>query len=74
MPYADLREYLEVLDGKNLIKRINHPVDKDWEIAAVARVAFQHIRSSERPALMFTTHRRITIDITGESCHRPERF
>jgi 4-hydroxy-3-polyprenylbenzoate decarboxylase len=54
VPYADLREYLEALDGKNLIKRINHPVDKDWEIAAVARVAFQRIRSSERPALMFT--------------------
>jgi UbiD family decarboxylase len=54
LAYADLRHYLEVLDEKNLIKRINRPVDKDWEIAAVARVAFQRIRASERPALMFT--------------------
>ena len=54
MPYADLREYLEVLENKNLLKRISHSVDKDWEIAAVARVAFQRIPASERPALMFT--------------------
>jgi 4-hydroxy-3-polyprenylbenzoate decarboxylase len=54
VPYADLREYLAVLDSKNLLKRISRSVDKSWEIAAVARVAFQRIKASERPALMFT--------------------
>ena len=54
MAYADLRQYLEVLESRNLLKRISRSVDKDWEIAAVARVAFQRIRATERPALMFT--------------------
>ncbi len=37
-----------------MLKRIRRTVDKDWEIAAVTRVAFQSIRSDERPALEFS--------------------
>ena len=54
MPYRDLREYVAALDQRGLLKRIHTPVDKDWEIAAVTRVAFQSQRAAERPALMFT--------------------
>jgi UbiD family decarboxylase len=54
MAYADLREYLAALDAKGLLKRIHCEVDKDWEIAAVTRVAFQKIPTAQRPALMFS--------------------
>lgn len=54
MAYADLREYLGALDARGLLKRIHCEVDKDWEIAAVTRVAFQRIPTSQRPALMFS--------------------
>ena len=52
--YQDFREYLSTLDARSLLSTISRPVDKDWEIAAVCRVAFQDIPSRERPALKFT--------------------
>lgn len=54
MPYRDLREYLQRLTEMGKLKVIDRPVDKDWEIAAVSRVAFQSIPEPERPALMFS--------------------
>ncbi|GAX90373.1 UbiD family decarboxylase [Effusibacillus lacus] len=54
MPYQDLREYLDALKKAGKLKIIEKEVDKDWEIAAVGRIAFQTIHESERPALMFT--------------------
>lgn len=53
MPYADLREFLKKLESSGKLHRIAKPVDKDWEIAAVAKVAFESIPESRRPALMF---------------------
>jgi UbiD family decarboxylase len=53
MPYADLREFLAKLDSCGKLHRIATPVDKDWEIAAVAKVAFESIPEPHRPALMF---------------------
>ncbi len=53
MPYLDLRAYLDRLDQEDLLKHITAPVDKDWEISAVGRVAFRDIPESRRPALMF---------------------
>src|ERR687886_1358277 len=52
--YQDFREYLSTLDARGLLSRVERPVDKDWEIAAVCRVNFQDIPARERTALMFT--------------------
>ena len=41
MAYLDLREYLEALSNKNLMKWVEREVDKDWEISCVARKVFQ---------------------------------
>ncbi|WP_206922815.1 UbiD family decarboxylase [Alicyclobacillus suci] len=54
MGYRDLREYLDALKRIGKLKVIDREVDKDWEISAVGRVAFQSIPEVERPALMFT--------------------
>ncbi|GMA61973.1 UbiD family decarboxylase [Alicyclobacillus fastidiosus] len=54
MGYRDLREYLNALKRIGKLKVIDREVDKDWEISAVGRVAFQSIPETERPALMFT--------------------
>ena len=51
--YADLREYLQVLEQNGKLKRISRPVDKDWEISAVARVNFQSVPEEQRCALLF---------------------
>ena len=53
MPYADLREFMAKLEASGKLHRITRPVDKDWEIAAVSRVAFQSIPEARRPALLF---------------------
>jgi len=52
MPYKDLREYLEVLTGKGLMKWVEREVDKDWEISCVARKVFQ-LEPEKRCALGF---------------------
>jgi UbiD family decarboxylase len=53
MPYNDLREFLKKLESVGKLHRITKPVDKDWEIAAVSKVAFDTIPEPRRPALMF---------------------
>ncbi len=53
MPYQDLREFLDKLQSRGKLHRITRAVDKDWEIAAVSRVAFEKIPEPERPALFF---------------------
>src|SRR5690349_1255435 len=53
MPYKDLREFLTRLESAGKLHRISKVVDKDWEIAAVAKVAFETIPEPRRPALLF---------------------
>ena len=53
MPYVDLREFLRKLEAAGKLHRITQQVDKDWEISAIACVAFQSIPEPKRPALMF---------------------
>ncbi|WP_206812850.1 UbiD family decarboxylase [Paradesulfitobacterium ferrireducens] len=53
MPYRDLREYLQALEQNGLLHRVPKEVDKDWEVAAAARVLFQKVPSARRPAIMF---------------------
>lgn len=53
MPYTDLREFMSKLEASGKLRRVSRQVDKDWEIAAVARIAFQSIPEPVRPALLF---------------------
>jgi len=53
MPYADLREFMAKLEAAGKLHRIKTPVDKDWEISAVSRIAFESIPEPRRPALLF---------------------
>jgi len=48
-----LREYLKVLEQKELLCHITAEVDKDWELSAICRRTFQKIPQERRPALMF---------------------
>lgn len=63
-PYADLREYLKVLEQHGKLKRISKAVDKDWEIAAVGRVNFQSIPDEQRCALLFENVQGFDIPVT----------
>lgn len=63
MPYADLREYLQALEGHGKLHRVTREVDKDWEISAVGRSTFQRIPAARRPALLFERVKGSTIPV-----------
>lgn len=52
MAFRDLREYLDTLTNKGLMKWIDAEVDKDWEISAIARKVSQR-KPEDRVALGF---------------------
>jgi UbiD family decarboxylase len=53
MAYADLREYVSVLEERRRLHHVTAEVDKDWEIAALCRRVFQRIPEKRRPVLIF---------------------
>src|SRR6266849_7906209 len=65
MAYADLREYLSVLESKGKLKRVRKPVDKDWEIAAVCRQLFKKISPEKRPAVLFENVKGFPIPVNA---------
>lgn len=62
--YADLREYLRVLEERGKLKRITREVNKDWEIAAVGRVNFQSVPEQARSALLFENVKGFDMPVT----------
>ena len=65
MAYADLREYLSVLEKKGKLKRVKKQVDKDWELAAVCRQLFHKIAPEKRPALLFENVKGFSIPVAA---------
>jgi UbiD family decarboxylase len=53
MPYESLRPYLAELERQQLIRWIDAPVDKDWEIAAIGRMIFRGMAETRRYGLGF---------------------
>src|SRR5919108_1522921 len=53
MPYASLREYLDVLEERGLFHWIDREVDKDWEIATIGRMLFSALPEARRFGLGF---------------------
>src|SRR5262245_56445544 len=53
--YADLHEHIERLDKAGLLRRIDHPVDKDTELHPLVRWQFRGgIAEKDRKAFLFT--------------------
>jgi len=65
MAYRDLREYLQALESAGKLHRIRKEVDKDWEIAAVARTVLQNIKAEQRKSLMFERVKGFSIPVVG---------
>jgi len=65
MAYADLREYLSVLEKNGKLKRVKKQVDKDWELAAVCRQLFHKIAPEKRPALLFENVKGFSIPVAA---------
>jgi len=53
MPYRDIREFLEVLETRGKLRRVQKGVDHTWELSCLARWMFQALPSEERFGLFF---------------------
>src|SRR5919197_2104538 len=65
MAYADLREYLAVLEKNGKLRRVKKEVAKDWELAAVCRQLFKKIPAEKRPAVMFDNVKAFDIPVVA---------
>jgi len=65
LPYRDLREYLTRLEETGNLWKIKAEVDKDWEIAAVARRVFQKVPEERRKGLLFENVKGFKTPVCG---------
>ncbi len=63
MNYRDLREFVEVLESENKLKHISAPVDREWEIACIARWVLECFGEGEQFALQFDQVRGYEIPV-----------
>jgi UbiD family decarboxylase len=60
--FGDLRSYLRFLDNTGRLKRVHTPVQKDWEIACVSRLAIESARQNAY-AILFERVRDYTTSV-----------
>lgn len=53
MAYRDLRDLLVVLEQRGRLRRVSKSVDRDWEVACLARWTFQGLDEAARFGLLF---------------------
>jgi 4-hydroxy-3-polyprenylbenzoate decarboxylase len=70
MPYRDLREFIDVLGQKNLLKRIKTPVSADLEIAEIT----DRVSKAGGPALLFENVTGHTMPVGINLFGSPERM
>ncbi len=62
LPRLDLQEHLADLEARGLLRKIDHPVNKDAELHPLVRLQFiGGIHEAERRAFLFTN----VIDASG---------
>lgn len=61
----DLREHLDILEQKGLLKTVEAEVDKDWELSCVARWIYQAFPEEERFPLKFEKVKGYTIPVVA---------
>jgi UbiD family decarboxylase len=52
-PFLDLQSYLSFLESAGRLRRVHAPVDKDWEIACIARWAMESVADDQSYAILF---------------------
>src|SRR5207237_379741 len=52
-PFLDLQSYLTFLEGAARLRRVHPPVDKNWEIACIARWAMESTPDEQGYAILF---------------------
>ena len=85
MPWCDLREFLNFLEEKGLLKRVKKEVDVKYEIASMIRetcdvqgpcLFFENVKGYEMPVVggVFATRQRVLLALEAEQSNVIERF
>jgi UbiD family decarboxylase len=53
MPHRDMRDYLAALEQQGLLRRVHRPVDRNWEVACLAKWMYQALPTDRRFGLYF---------------------
>jgi UbiD family decarboxylase len=53
MAYRDMRKLIAVLEQRGKLRRVSKPVERDWELACMARWMFQGLDEADRFGLLF---------------------
>lgn len=69
MKYADLREFIQLLEQKNQLKRIQHPVDSYLEMTEICDRTLRQ----QGPALLFENVKNSSMPVLGNLFGTPER-
>ena len=62
-PYLDLRSFLASLEKSGRLQRVSKPVDKDWEIACIARWAMESTGENDAYAILFEHVKNHTVPV-----------
>ena len=65
--YKDLREYIAMLEKKDLLWRIKSPVKKETELAPIVRWQYRGLREDDRKAFLFEN----VTDLSGKKYDMP---
>ncbi len=53
MAYRNMRDLIAVLEQRGKLRRVSKPVERDWELACMARWMFQGLDEADRFGLLF---------------------
>ena len=62
-PFLDLESFLTFLEQSGRLRHVRAPVDKDWELACIARWAMESTPEEEAYAILFETIKGHTVPV-----------
>ena len=73
-PFQDLGSYLAHLEQLGKLRRISKPVEKDWEIACLARWALESTPEQDSYALLFENVRNQSTPVAVNLFSTPSMY
>lgn len=73
-PFLDLRSFLTYLEHTGRLRRVSKPVEKDWEIACLARWAMESTAEKDSYALLFENVKDQSMPVAVNLFPTPEMY
>ncbi len=73
-PFLDLRSFLSFLEGTSRLRRVTKCVDKDWELACIARWALECTSERDSYAILFENVKNHSAPVVVNLFSTPEMY